>query len=144
MGHHPAKRPARPEAADRADHQGRPTASQGFLSDTEPVQDAGTERLDHRVRGVHQLQEDLPALFGLQVYHHRTFSPVDNVMRRALPAYLDPEGAHVIPRTGILHLDHFRTQGGKQPGAVVARQQPGQVEDAYARERGIHRRFLTI
>ena len=100
-------------------------------SDAEALGDAGPEHVDHRVGVLREAHEDRGALGRLEVEADGALAAVHLVAR----------GATVVRRArdlGAFDAQHVGAEVGEQHPAERSRPEPGDLEDARARERARH------
>ena len=106
-------------------------------SDAEPLQHAGPQPLDEHVRGIEQAQQHVPPVGRLQVDRDTGPAAVERILRRV----------HDQPAaTRAVDPDDVGAQLGEQHAGVGSGAQPGQFDDAEARQRaggGLHARTVA-
>ena len=122
-------------ARDRAVDDGRIHGLHGFVADPEPVDDAGTEALDHDVRRPREFEEQLDAIGLLEVQRHAALVAIDREEHRRDRAFGRAERAGVVARAGVLDLDDVGAEIGEVQRAHRTGQQAREVQDAHAGER---------
>ncbi|MCY1536664.1 hypothetical protein D9M68_721280 [compost metagenome] len=118
------------EAVDAAMNDVRTQRFQGIVAETHLFHDAGTVVFDHDVAGGNQLAQDVLALLAVQVQRDRSLVavvvcevPAQTILDHAL-------AADRIAFPGCFYLDDFGPHVGQDGGAIRARDDAGQVQDA--------------
>ena len=131
-----AQRPVLAKGADRAIDDTRVARRDRVIADTEPRNDARTERLHDHIRLVRELQERRKIILVLEVERDGSFAPRDVAEpdRRSV-GRARAHGAHRLTDS-ILRLDHdhIRAMIGHGHGQMRPRKELRQVEDANAGE----------
>src|SRR6185369_12903132 len=115
----------------------------GVIPDDKSVHDAGTECFDHRICITNQPKKNLHALVLFQI---KTQGPLVAVFcgeHGCELARKRAERARIVASAGIFDFDDISAKVGQVQGADRSRKQPGQIQNANARERfGAHRRLI--
>ena len=124
-------------ARDRAVDDPGVDLAHALVADAEPVEDTGTEGLEHDVVLAHQAQQHLAPALALEIDADRALVAVQRQEQRRLRAVIGTLDigrgpADVVAHAGVLDLQDLRAEVGEQQRAEAAGQQAREVEDADA------------
>ena len=120
-----------PEAADSGDHQLRVRGDEFVGQQTEGLELARPEVLDHHVGGGDEATQHLEFLGLLQVEHDAALAPTGQLpeQRDVVGRIAPPHGPHGVARSRTLDLDDIGTEVGEMTGAAGAGEHGGHVDD---------------
>jgi hypothetical protein len=131
-----AERARLPVSGERTDDELGIGLVQQSVPDPEPVEHARTELLEQNVIARQEAQQHAFPGFVLQVEDEAPFAAIQSVKERALPGDRGARDARVVSAVRSFHLVHLRSEIREHERRDRARQEPRQIEDAYAFEGG--------
>jgi hypothetical protein len=130
--------PARPGGAvagNRTVDQPRVQLARAIRTESEPLERARPEVLDHHVGGAEKLREERPSVGRLEIDRHALLVAIDAEEVRAPAADERAPGSRIVAVPRILDLDHLGTHVAQQHGAEGTGEHAGEVDDLEAAQR---------